>query len=104
MRLHSFLWIIRNIVIWKFDSMSWDISELDKNKIEQRISNESIHIDNWKVTLEKLKKDYNYICIKHKNEELKLIEQIKKIEMIIESEEKFLEDCKNHLNVFDNEK
>ena len=84
--------------------MSWDISELDKNKIEQRISNESIHIDNWKVTLEKLKKDYNNICIKHKNEELKLIEQIKKIEMIIESEEKFLEDYKNHLNVFDNEK
>ena len=74
--------------------MSWDISELDKNKIEQCISNESIHIDNWKVTLEKLKKDYNYICIKHKNEELKLIEQIKKIEMIIESGEKFLEDCK----------
>ena len=36
--------------------MSWDISELDKNKIEQCISNESIHIDNWKVTLEKLKK------------------------------------------------
>ena len=84
--------------------MSLDISELDKNKIEQCISNESIHIDNWKVTLEKLKKDYNHICIKHKNEELKLIEQIKKIEMIIESEEKFLEDCKNHLNVFDNEK
>ena len=56
MHLHSFLWIIKNIVIWKFDSMSWDISELDKNMIEQCISNESIHIDNWKVTLEKLKK------------------------------------------------
>lgn len=84
--------------------MSWDISELDKNKIEQCISNESIHIDNWKLTLEKLKKDYNNICIKHKNEELKLIEQIKKIEMIIESGEKFLADCKNHLSAFDNEK
>lgn len=84
--------------------MSWNISELDKNKIEQCISNESIRIDNYKVTLEKLKKDYNYICIKHKNEELKLIEQIKKIEMIIESVEKFLEDCKNHLSVFDHEK
>ena len=54
--------------------MSWDISELDKNTIEQCISNESIHIDNCKVTLEKLKKDYNHICIKHKNEELKLFE------------------------------
>ena len=84
--------------------MSWDISELDKNTIEQCISNESIHIDNCKVTLEKLKKDYNYICIKHKNEELKLIEQIKKIEMIIESGEKFIEDRKNHLSIFDNEK
>ena len=82
--------------------MSCNISELDKNKIEQCISNESIRIDNYKVTLEKLKKDYNYICIKHKNEELKLIEQIKKIEMLIESGEKFLENCKNNLSVFDN--
>ena len=84
--------------------MSWNISELDKNKIEQCIYNESIRIDNFKVTLEKLKKDYNHIWIKHKNEELKLIEHIKKIEMLIESEEKFLEDCKHHLSVFDNEK
>ena len=84
--------------------MSWNISELDKNKIEQCISNESIHIDNWKVTLENLKKDYNHIWIKHKNEELKLIEQIKKIEMIIKSAEKFLEACKDHLSELDNEK
>ena len=83
--------------------MSCNISELDKNKIEQCIYNESIRIDNFKVTLEKLKKDYNHIWIKHKNEELKLIDQIKKIETLIESEEKFLEDCKNHLSVFDNE-
>ena len=84
--------------------MSCNISELDKNKIEQCISNESIRIDNCKITLEKLKKDYNHICIKHKNEELKLIEQIKKIEMLIESGEKFLENCKNHLSLFDNKK
>lgn len=82
--------------------MSCNISEFDKNKIEQCISNESIRIDNYKVTLEKLKKDYNHICIKHKNEELKLIEQIKKIDMLIESGEKFLENCKNNLSVFDN--
>ena len=84
--------------------MSCNISELYKNKIEQCISNESIRIDNCKITLEKLKKDYNHICIKHKNEELKLIEQIKKIEMLIESGEKFLENCKNHLSLFDNKK
>jgi len=81
--------------------MSWNISELDKNKTEQCISNESVRLDTCRETLDKLNKEYNHMCVKHENEELKLAEKIGKIKNSIESGEKFLEDCKNHLKTFE---
>ena len=38
--------------------MGWSISELDKNKTEQSISNESARLDVCREELEKLKKEY----------------------------------------------
>lgn len=81
--------------------MSWNISELDKNKTEQCISNETIRLSNCKVIFEKLNRDYKHMCVKHENEELKLAVQIGNIKRSIESGEKFLEDCKNHLKTFE---
>ena len=83
--------------------MSWNVSELDKNKTEQCISNETVRLDNCKVILEKLERDYKHMCVKHENEELKLAERIGKIKRSIESGEKFLEDCKNHLKHLNHE-
>ena len=78
--------------------MSWNISDLDKSKTEQSISNEEIRLVNCQELLEKLNKEYKHMCVHHENEELKLAEKIGKIKKSIESGEKFIEDCKEHLN------
>ena len=78
--------------------MSWNISDLDKSKTEQSISNEEIRLVNCQELLEKLNKEYKHICVQHENKELKLAEKIGKIKKSIESGEKFIEDCKEHLN------
>lgn len=83
--------------------MSWNISELDKNKTEQCISNETIRLDNCRVSLDKLNREYKHMCVKHENEELKLAEQIGKLKRSIDSGEKFIEYCKNYLKRFENE-
>ena len=80
--------------------MSWSISELDKNKTEQSIENETARLDTCKEILDKLNREYNHMCIKHEIEELKLAEKIGKLKKSIESGEKFVEDCKNHLKDF----
>ena len=42
-----------------------------------------------------------HMCVKHENEELKLAEKIGKIKKSIESGEKFVKDCQEHLNDFE---
>lgn len=79
----------------------WSISELDKNKTEQSIANETARLDACREVLEKLNKEYNHMCVKHENEELKLAEKIGKIKKSISSGEKFIEDCNNHLKSFE---
>ena len=78
-----------------------DINELDKNKTEQSIANETARLDACREELEKLNKEYNHMCVKHENEELKLAEKIGKIKKSIESGEKFVKDCKIHLKDFE---
>lgn len=82
--------------------MSWSVAELDKNKTEQSIANETARLDACREVLEKLNKEYNHMCVKHENEELKLAEKIGKIKKSIESGEKFVKDCKEHLKTFEN--
>jgi len=77
---------------------NWNINELDKSKTEQSISNEENRLVNCRELLEKLNKEYKHMCVQHENEELKLAEKIGKIKKSIESGEKFIEDCKEHLN------
>ena len=81
--------------------MGWLISELDKNKTEQSIANETARLDTCREVLEKLNKEYNHMCVKHENEELKLAEKIGKIKKSIESGEKFIKDCQEHLKDFE---
>ena len=81
--------------------MSWSISELDKDKTEQSIWNESARLDTCREVLEKLNKEYNHMCVKHENEELKLAEKIGKIKKSIESGENFVKDCQEHLKDFE---
>ena len=81
--------------------MGWNISELDKNKTEQSIVNETARLNTCLEVLEKLNKEYNHMCVKHENEELKLVEKIGKIKKSIESGEKFVKDCKEHLKDFE---
>ena len=78
--------------------MGWSISELDKNKTEQSIANETARLDTCREVLAKLNKEYNHMCVKQENEELKLAEKIGKIKKSIESGEKFVKDCQEHLN------
>ena len=80
---------------------NWSISELDKNKTEQSIANENARLDACREVLEKLNKEYNHMRVKHENEELKLAEKIGKIKKSIESGEKFINECKEHLNSFE---
>ena len=81
--------------------MSWNISDLDKSKTEQSIINETERLKNCKKVLNRLNKEYNHMCVKHENEELKLAEKIGKIKKSIESGEKFVENCKKHLKDFE---
>ena len=69
--------------------MGWLISELDKNKTEQSIANETARLDTCREVLEKLNKEYNHMCVKHENEELKLAEKIGNIKQLLQEIEVF---------------
>lgn len=75
----------------------WNIKDLDKSKTEQSIANENIRLDNCRITLDKLEREYKHMCIKHENEELKLAEKIGNIKKSIDSGEKFIRECNEHL-------
>ena len=82
--------------------MSWNISELDKNKTEQCISNESVRLDTCRETLDKLKREYNHMCIRHNKEKWKFGAKMLNLQKSIESGEKFINECKEHLKDFEN--
>ncbi len=83
--------------------MSWSVSELDKNKTEQSIANESARLDNCRETLDKLKKEYEQKRYHFIHVVLAQMEdKIATLESSIASGEKFIEDCKNHLKTFEN--
>lgn len=80
----------------------WSIKELDKSKTEQSISNEQARLDMCRETLDKLIKERD----RYKAEtDLKLWEYYDKIEKLtksIDSGEQFVQECKDHLNDFEN--
>ena len=80
----------------------WSISELDKNKTEQSITNEQARLDMCREKLDKLIKERD----RYKAEtDLKLWEYYDKIEKLtrsIESGEQFVRECDEHLNNFEN--
>ena len=80
----------------------WSINELDKSKTEQSISNEQIRLDICREKLDKLIKERDRY-IKEVSYKLDLInENITKIMHSIESGEQFVQECKDHLNDFEN--
>ncbi len=78
-----------------------NISELDKNKTEQCVVNETIRLDNCRVTLDKLKNEYNHKKYMYMIELSNMEDKITTLEDSIASGEKFLNDCNNHLKTFD---
>lgn len=81
--------------------MSWSVKELDKNKTEQAISNEEIRLDQCRVKLQRLSDEYEKMKIHHLILQGSLEDQITSIRFSIESGEKFLNECKEHLKDFD---
>ena len=81
--------------------MGWSVSELDKNKTEQAISNEEIRLDHCRVERERLFNELCYIQRENKIKEERMVQQIDKIDASIESGEQFLNECKEHLKDFD---
>ena len=80
----------------------WSINELDKNKTEQSISNEQARLDICKEKLDKLIKERDRYT-KEVSDKLDLMnENIAKILHSIESGERFVQECKEHLNDFEN--
>ena len=80
----------------------WSINELDKSKTEQSISNELVRLDICREKLDKLIKERD----RYKKEtDIKLAEFYEKIgilKMSIDAGEKFVRECKDHLNDFEN--
>ena len=79
----------------------WSISELDKNKTEQSITNETARLDMCREVLEKLKKEYEHKKYMFMVELSNLEDKITTLETSISSGEKFIEDCNNHLKSFE---
>lgn len=78
--------------------MSWNISDLDKSKTEQSISNEENRLVNCRELLEKLNKEYEAKRYEYRTNLANLEDKITELETSISSGEKFIEDCKEHLN------
>lgn len=81
--------------------MGWSVSELDKNKTEQSISNEEIRLDNCRAVVDKIKKEYEHKKYMFMVELSNLEDKITALETSITSGEKFIEECKEHLKDFD---
>lgn len=77
--------------------MSWNINELDKNKIEQCIVNETIRIESCEESLNKLKNEYEQKRHKYMTELSNIEDKITNLETSISSGKNFLEQCNNRL-------
>ena len=81
--------------------MGWSVSELDKNKTEQAISNEEARLDHCRVERERLIRERD----KFKNDtDIKLAEFYEKIGTLtrsIDCGETFVKECKEHLKDFE---
>ena len=80
----------------------WNINELDKNKTEQSIINEQIRLDNCKEKFSRLTDEYSLMEREHRRKEQELRDQLDNLYISIESGEKFIEECKEHLKDFEN--
>lgn len=80
--------------------MSWNISDLDKNKTEQSIVNEEARLDMCREELDKLIKERDRYKIEADRKLAEYYEKIGKIKLSINSGEHFVEECKKHLNNF----
>ena len=79
-----------------------NINNLDQNKTEQSISNEMARLDTCRVTLEKLKKEYESKRYSFVHILANYEARIKEIETSIQNGEKFIKDCQTHLNELKN--
>ena len=80
----------------------WSIKELDKNKTEQSIVNEQIRLDYCKEKFSRLTDEYSQMEREHRRKEQELRDQLDNLYMSIESGEKFINECKEHLTDFEN--
>ena len=80
----------------------WSINELDKLKTEQLISNEQARLDMCRERLDKLIKERDRYANEVSNKLDLMDENIAKIKHSIESGEQFVQECKDHLNDFEN--
>jgi hypothetical protein len=81
--------------------MGWSVSELDKNKTEQAISNEEIRLDHCKVEREKLFNEFSRIKMLNTQKENEMLDKIEILDRSIKSGEQFVNECKEHLKDFD---
>ena len=81
--------------------MGWSVSELDKNKTEQAISNEEIRLDHCKVEREKLFNKFSRIKMLNTQKENEMLDKIEMLDRSIKSGEQFVNECKEHLKDFD---
>ena len=80
----------------------WSIKELDKSKTEQSIANEQIRLDICRETLDKLTQEFERYKEETNNKLSKYYERIAKIQRSIDAGEQFVQECKDHLNDFEN--
>ena len=74
----------------------WSINDLDKQKTELCISNETARLNICKEKLDKLKKEYEDKRYEYSTNLANLEDKITELETSIFSGEKFLNECKNH--------
>ena len=81
--------------------MSWSVSELDKNKTEQAISNEEARLDHCRVERERLIQERDRYKIEANRKLTEYYEKIGMLNCSIKSGEQFVNECKEHLKDFD---
>ena len=81
--------------------MSWSIKELDKDKTEQSIINETARLNGCREVLNKLKKEYEHKKYMFMIELSNIEDKITALETSITSGEKFINDCQEHLKDFE---
>ena len=81
--------------------MGWSVSELDKNKTEQAISNEEARLDYCRVEREKLFNEFTRIKLINTRNENDMLNKIEMLDKSIKSGEQFVNECKEHLKDFE---